>query len=153
MLPFVEGGVTLPSSQGTVNGHSSSPFAYTAFGRLFSHLHLAILHGHFVFATKMSTHLSRYHCLMSFEFTTLVIFEPIPVSAAARLLGLWVRIPPGAWMFVSCVCCVISGRGLCVGLTTLTEEAYRLWCVSVIVKLRKWGGHGPLGAVAPWKKK
>ena len=24
-------------------------------------------------------------------------------SAAARLLGLWVRIPPGAWMFVLCL--------------------------------------------------
>jgi len=30
-------------------------------------------------------------------------------SAAARLLRLWVRIPPGAWMFVSCECCVSSG--------------------------------------------
>ena len=27
-------------------------------------------------------------------------------STAARLLGLWVRIPPGAWMFVCCECCV-----------------------------------------------
>ena len=27
-------------------------------------------------------------------------------SAAARLLGLWVRIPPGAWTFVCCECCV-----------------------------------------------
>jgi hypothetical protein len=34
-------------------------------------------------------------------------------SAAARLLRLWVRIPPGAWMFVCYVCCVLSGRGLC----------------------------------------
>jgi hypothetical protein len=25
-------------------------------------------------------------------------------SSAARLLGLWVRIPPGAWMFVLCCC-------------------------------------------------
>jgi hypothetical protein len=33
-------------------------------------------------------------------------------SAAARLLGLWVRIPPGAWLSVSCDCCVLSGRGL-----------------------------------------
>jgi hypothetical protein len=24
-------------------------------------------------------------------------------STAARLLGLWVRIPPGAWMFVLCL--------------------------------------------------
>ena len=27
-------------------------------------------------------------------------------SSAARLLRLWVRIPPGAWMFVCCECCV-----------------------------------------------
>ena len=31
-------------------------------------------------------------------------------SAAARLLRLWVRIPPGACMFVSCECCVLSLR-------------------------------------------
>jgi len=36
-------------------------------------------------------------------------------SAAALLLRSWVRIPPGAWMFVCCVCCVLSGRGLCEG--------------------------------------
>ena len=34
-------------------------------------------------------------------------------SAAARLLGLRVRILPGAWMSVCCECCVLSGRGLC----------------------------------------
>ena len=28
-------------------------------------------------------------------------------SAAARLLRSWVRIPPGAWMFVYCECCVL----------------------------------------------
>ena len=28
-------------------------------------------------------------------------------STAARLLGLWVRIPPGAWMFVCCECSVL----------------------------------------------
>jgi len=33
-------------------------------------------------------------------------------SAVARWLGLWVRIPPGVWMSVSCVCCVLSGRSL-----------------------------------------
>jgi hypothetical protein len=32
-------------------------------------------------------------------------------SAVASLLGLRVRIPPGAWIFVSCECCVLSGRG------------------------------------------
>jgi hypothetical protein len=39
-------------------------------------------------------------------------------SAAARLLGLWVRIPPGARMSVSCECCVLSGRRFCVELIT-----------------------------------
>jgi len=50
-------------------------------------------------------------------------------SAAARLLRLWVRIPPGAWMFVCCECCVLSGRCLCDELLTRPEKSYRLWCV------------------------
>ena len=50
-------------------------------------------------------------------------------SAAARLLRSWVRILPGAWKFVCCECCVLSGRGLCVELITRPEESYRLWCV------------------------
>ena len=54
-------------------------------------------------------------------------------SAAARLLRLWVRIPPGAWMSVCCECCVLSGRGLCDELITHPEESYRLWCVLVCV--------------------
>ena len=52
-------------------------------------------------------------------------------SAAARLLELHVRIPPGAWMFVCCECCVLSGRGLCDGLITRPEESYRMWGVVV----------------------
>ena len=52
-------------------------------------------------------------------------------SAAARLLRSWVRIPPGAWMFVCCECFVLSGRGLCDELITRPEESYRLWCVVV----------------------
>jgi hypothetical protein len=53
-------------------------------------------------------------------------------SAAARLLGLRIRIPPGAWMCVCCECCVcLSGRGLCDGLITRPEESYRLCCVIV----------------------
>jgi hypothetical protein len=50
---------------------------------------------------------------------------------AARLLRLWFRIPPRAWMFVCCECCVLSGTGLCEGLITLPEESYRAWCVVV----------------------
>jgi len=52
-------------------------------------------------------------------------------SAAARLLRSWVRIQPGAWMFVSCECCVLSGRGLFAGMITRPEESYRLWRVVV----------------------
>jgi len=52
-------------------------------------------------------------------------------SAAARLLRSWVRIPPGAWMFGCCECCVLSGRGLCNELIIRPEESYRLWCVVV----------------------
>ena len=40
------------------------------------------------------------------------------VSAAFRLQGLRVRIPLGAFMSVSCECCVLSGRSLCDGKTT-----------------------------------
>ena len=50
-------------------------------------------------------------------------------SAAARLLRLWVRIPPGSCTFVCCECCVLSGRGLCDELITRPEKSYRLWCV------------------------
>ena len=52
-------------------------------------------------------------------------------SAAACLLRSWVRIPLGAWMFVCCECCVLSGRGLCNELITRPEESYRLCCVVV----------------------
>ena len=45
------------------------------------------------------------------------------VSAAARLPGLRVRIPPGLWMSVSYECCVLSGRVLCDGLIHRPEES------------------------------
>jgi len=44
-------------------------------------------------------------------------------SAAAHLLRSWVRIPLGAWIFVCCECCVLSGRGLCDELITRPEES------------------------------
>ena len=51
--------------------------------------------------------------------------------ATAHLLRSWVRIPPGAWIFVCCECCVLSGRGLCYELITCPEESYRLRCLVV----------------------
>ena len=57
---------------------------------------------------------------------------------AARLLRLWVRIPPGPRMFVCCECCVLSGRGLCDKLIARPEESYRLWCVVVCNLQTSW---------------
>jgi hypothetical protein len=56
-------------------------------------------------------------------------------STAARLLRAWVRIPPGARMFV---CCVFSGRGLCDELITRPEESHRLWRVVVCDQETSW---------------
>jgi len=52
-------------------------------------------------------------------------------AVGLRPLACWdcVRIPPGAWMFVCCECCVLSDRGLCDELITRPEESCRLWCV------------------------
>jgi hypothetical protein len=50
-------------------------------------------------------------------------------SAAERLLGSWVQILRGAWMFVSCTVFVLSSRGLCDGPIPRPEESYRCWCV------------------------
>jgi len=47
-------------------------------------------------------------------------------STAARLKEFWVRIPPGAWMFVCCECCEVSGRGLCDGLITLQKLIFSI---------------------------
>ena len=63
---------------------------------------------------------------------------PIPVAERSKvrvptdqLLGLRVRIPPGAWMSLCCECCVLSGSGFCDRPIPRPEESYRLWCVSV----------------------
>jgi hypothetical protein len=73
-----------------------------------------------------------FRSMLQFIFRDSFITPAIYVwrgSAAARLLGLWVRIPPRACMSVCCECCVLSGRGLCDELITLPEESYRVWCV------------------------
>ena len=71
-------------------------------------------------------------------------------SAAARLLGLRVRIPPGAWISGCCELCVLSGRCLCVGWSIVqrspTARARACVCVyeSSIMR-RPWpSGGGPL---------
>ena len=59
-------------------------------------------------------------------------------SAVVRLLILWVRIPPAAWMSVCCERSVLSGRGPCDELITRPEESYRLWCVVVCDLETSW---------------
>jgi hypothetical protein len=73
-------------------------------------------------------------------------------SAAVRLSGLRVRIPPVSWMFVSCECCVLSRRGY------LRRAHYSsrgvlssVVCLRVFEKIHR-GGPGPLGAVGLWKR-
>jgi len=72
-------------------------------------------------------------------------------STSPRLLGLWVRNPPGTWISVFCESYVLSGRGHCDGLFSSPEESYRLWCVWVWSWNLDCEEFGPLGAVKPWK--
>jgi hypothetical protein len=90
-------------------------------------LHNNRLHKHSYFKSKRI-----FHIYLSYVFRTSQWPRGLRRrSAAARLLRLCVRIPPGAWKFVCCECCVLSGRGLCDELITRPEEYYRLWCVVV----------------------
>ena len=55
---------------------------------------------------------------------------------------------PAGGMDVCCECCVLSVRGLCVGLITRPPNV----CVNSDVKPGQRGGTGPIAAVAPCKK-
>ena len=81
-------------------------------------------HGESLKSRKISNFLnSRSRCLRGLRRE----------SVAARLLEVRVRIPPGTWMSVYCECCILSGRGLCLGLITRPEESYRVWCLIICV--------------------
>jgi hypothetical protein len=54
-------------------------------------------------------------------------------SAAARVLGLRVRMQPKAWMSVCCECCLLSGRSVCEGPIPRPQKSYRVWCARVCV--------------------
>jgi len=72
-------------------------------------------------------------------------------STAVRLLGLWVRIPPGAWMSVCVECCQVevsvTGCSLIQRSPTDCDAS-----LCVIYKPQEWGGHGPRWAAAPEEK-
>ena len=68
-------------------------------------------------------------------------------SAATRLLRLWVRIPPGAWMSLMSDVCQVDG------LITRPEESYRLWCAVFDQETSRMGRAWPaLGRNAIGKK-
>ena len=70
-------------------------------------------------------------------------------SAAARLLRLWVRIPPGAWMsVVDVVCCQVD---VCATQWSRVQRSPTDCDASLCVsyKPQEWGGHGPRRAAAP----
>lgn len=72
------------------------------------------------------------------------VFVPTKCGAAAVLsLGLWARIPPGAWLSVSCDFCVFLGRGFSDGPITRPEKSYRMCCV--IPKLQQFIGLSTIG--------
>jgi hypothetical protein len=72
------------------------------------------------------------------EFVGLSVKRPIAVAARcmtsvcgrslAGIVGC-VCVCLSVCLSVSWECCVLSGRGFCVGLITRPEEFYRLWCV------------------------
>ena len=73
-------------------------------------------------------------CAVAISLFSFVLCDtPSSVSEpqAAHLLRSWVRILPGACIFVCCECRMLSGRGLCDELITRPEESYLLWCVVV----------------------
>ena len=70
---------------------------------------------HFLHVSRIRVKLLTFRLLMSYIY----------------MLRSWVRIPPGAWIFVCCECRVLSGRGLCDELINRPEESYRLCCVVV----------------------
>ena len=68
-------------------------------------------------------------------------------SAVVRLLRLRVRIPPRPYLSVCCECCVLSGRGLCVGLITRPEDSYRLPCGRFVCSVKVKVSVAPFTAV------
>ena len=68
-------------------------------------------------------------CLLVIGYRRLVQAAFWTRYAAARSLGFRVRIPPGAWMSVSCERRGLIGRGLYHGPITYPEQFHRVWCV------------------------
>ena len=86
-----------------------------------------------------------YHHLL-----ILTIWWLIPVATRSKawvcgrsLAGVVSSYPGWGRMSVSCECCVLSGRGFCVGLIARTEESYWVWCAWVWLWSPVSGGRDP----------
>ena len=88
---------------------------------------------HFLHVSRIRVKSLTLRLLMSYIWSTHSSAGERP--APARLLRSWVRIPPGAWIFVCCECRVLTGRSLCDELITCPEESYRL-CYVVLCDLK-----------------
>jgi hypothetical protein len=84
----------------------------------------------------LSVCLSVYLSITIFRCYTghwfLVAFCNICWFTVSSDVNLWIDryvwISPGAWISVLCECCMLTGRGLCVGMITCPEESYQVWC-------------------------
>ena len=98
--------------------------------------------GHIMMKLSMSAamskfiHLNKLYALHILE--QYISNAPIPQSERYKarfcclsLLELRVRIPPEAWLSVSCECSVCSDRRLCDGPIARLEKSYWRWCVTV----------------------
>ena len=70
-------------------------------------------------------------------------------SSAARLLTLWVRIPPGSWMFVCCECCVLSEVSA-TDWSLVQRRPTNCGVLCVIKKPRKRGGYWAVKIQPQW---
>ena len=85
---------------------------------------------------------------------------PYPVAARSKAWGCNLSLPGiagsnpvGVWVPVCWECCFIKQR--CLRWADLSSRVVvpNVVCLSVFVKPRSWGGLGPHGVVAQWKKK
>jgi hypothetical protein len=75
------------------------------------------------------------------------------MTAATRLMKLWVRIPPTTWMsVVSVVCCQVQVSAETSWSLVQRSPTECGASLCVIQKPREWGSPGPMGAVGPNKK-
>jgi hypothetical protein len=88
-------------------------------------------------------------------WTKYVWNQPIPLATrpeawfcSPSLAGIVGSNLAGAWMCVSCECCVLSGRGLCDGLINRPDEFYRVWSWSLDSEVDP----DRIGAVVPLKE-